>query len=58
MVIGSREERPELLAGCDGTGVTEDDVTGRLPVPVDDGERRLAAVVFEHEFRGGGSTAP
>jgi hypothetical protein len=58
MVFGAREEGPELLTGCAGTGVTEDDATGRLPVPVEDGEQRLSAVVFEHECRLGGSTAP
>jgi hypothetical protein len=57
-VFGDREEGPELLTGCAGTGVTEDDVTGRPPPPIEDGEQRLAAVVFEHECRRGGSTAP
>lgn len=50
-------EGPELLTVFSGTSLTEDDETCGLPV-VDDGERRLALVVFEHEFRRGGGTAP
>ncbi|KAM0844475.1 hypothetical protein ACQ4PT_057035 [Festuca glaucescens] len=58
MVFEAREERPELLIGGSSTRVTDDDKTGWPPVPVDDGERWLAAVVFEHEFKRGGDTAP
>jgi hypothetical protein len=54
----ARKERPELLIGGSSTGVTEDDKTSRAPISVDDGYRRLAVVVFEHELGSGGSTAP
>ena len=55
MVFTTREERPELLMDI---GVTNDDEAGGPPLAIDDGERRLAAAVLEHEFRCGCGTAP
>jgi hypothetical protein len=57
-VLGAREEGPELSTGWAGTGVSQDDKTGRPALAVDDGEQRLAAVVLEQEFGRGGGTAP
>ena len=57
-IIGSTKRVLEtVIAGAD-TDIMEDDETGRHPPPVDDGERRLAAAVFEHESGSGGGTAP
>ena len=49
---------PDLLTGSVGGGIMEDDKTGWPPLPIDDGERLLRAMVFEHKFRRGGDTAP
>lgn len=59
-VFGAREERPELLMmralsiGFRGNN----DEAGGPPVAVDDGERRLAAAVLEHERGRGCDAAP
>lgn len=58
MESGTWAEWPELLIGGTGAGRAEEDETGRPALPIDDGERRLAAMVFKHEFRRGGGTAP
>ncbi|KAI4969699.1 hypothetical protein ZWY2020_000613 [Hordeum vulgare] len=57
-VLDTQNERPELLIGGPRTGIADDDEAGWPPVPVDDGERWLAAIVFGHEFRRGGDPAP
>ena len=51
-------KRPELLVGGSRTGTADDDKAGWPPVPVDDGERWLAAMMFGHKFKRGGDTAP
>lgn len=58
MESGAWVEWPELLIGGTGAGLAEEDETRRPALPIDDGERRLAAMVFKHEFRPGGDTAP
>lgn len=50
-VFETRYERPELLIGGSRTGIADDDETGWPPVPVDDWERWLAAMMFGHKFR-------
>lgn len=46
MVFAAGEERSKLLIG---TGVTDDDEPGGLPLAIDNRERRMATVVLEHE---------
>ena len=58
MESGAWVKWPELLIGGTGAGLAEEDETRRPALPIDDGERRLAAMVFKHEFRGGGGTVP
>ena len=58
MESGAWVEWPELLIGGTGAGLAEEYETRRPALPIDDGERRLAAMVFKHEFRPGGDTAP
>ena len=57
-VFETRYERPELLVGGSRTGTADDDKAGWPPVPVDDGERWLAPMMFGHIFRQGGDTVP
>jgi hypothetical protein len=38
--------------------ITKDDETGRLPIAINDRERRLAEVVIKHELGRGGGSAP
>lgn len=56
--IAFPDQRPELLTGGATTDVTKDDMTDSPPMRIDNGNQRLSAVVFEHEFGGGCGTAP
>jgi hypothetical protein len=61
---GAPDHGPELafsgvMAKCEETGVTGGSIVFGTKLNVDDdGERRLACVVVEHEFAGGGGAAP
>lgn len=56
------DHRPEHVicsgAMTEGEETGGSDIFGNEPKVVDDGEQRLACVVDEHEFAGGGGAAP